>query len=246
MLDLPQRITKPRQKGLTAIHDVYLTVDQLKSTLRDFGDFLDVAKFGVGTAYVSKNLDEKLSIYKDHGVVPYFGGTLFEKFFIQNKLEEYLEFIDEHKVTTLEVSTGTVDIPLQERIDLVNKLSKKYTVLTEVGSKDADAIMSPTEWITEINALMEAGAKYVITEGRNSGTAGIYRPSGEMRTGLIEEIINNCEIDRVIFEAPTPKSQMHFINRIGSDVNLGNVDPEDLLLLETQRLGLRSETFDLV
>ena len=245
MLTLPQRTSKPRTVGLTAIHDVHLTSGQCKNMLKDYNSFLDVAKFGVGTAYVAPNLDEKIRLYKDSQVEPYFGGSLFEKFYMQNKLEEYLEFLEEHNIKTLEVSTGTVDISIEDRVALVSRLSKNYNVLTEVGSKDAETIMSPTTWVTEINSLLEAGANYVITEGRNSGTAGIYRPSGEMRKGLVEEIATNCDTNKVIFEAPTPSSQMFFINRLGANVNLGNVAPKDLLLLETQRQGLRSETFNL-
>lgn len=243
MLDLPLRPDKPRKKGITAIHDVFLTVGQLEDILVDYSEFLDISKFGVGTAYITRKLDKKIKLFHEYGVKPYFGGTLFEKYYVNNKVDEYLKFLDKHNITILEVSTGTIDISLENRIELVERLSKNFTVLTEVGSKDADTIMSPSEWIYEINSLMEAGAKYVITEGRNSGTAGIYRPSGEMRTGLIEDILRSCDVDSIIFEAPTPKAQMHFINRVGSNVNLGNVNPMDLLLLESQRLGLRSETF---
>jgi len=243
MLDLPTRDKKPRKRGITSIHDVFLTVGQLENILADYSEFLDISKFGVGTAYITKKLDDKIKLFHEHGVKPYFGGTLFEKYFISNQIDDYLKFLDKHNITMLEVSTGTIDIPLENRIEMVERLSKNFTVLTEVGSKDADAVMSPSEWINEINTLMEAGAEYVITEGRNSGTAGIYRPSGEMRTGLIEDIVRSCNVDRIIFEAPTPKGQMHFINRVGSNVNLGNVNPNDLLLLESQRLGLRSETF---
>lgn len=246
MIDLPERTKKKRANGLTSLHDVSLTTQELASILTDYSDFIDIAKFGVGTALVTPNLKQKINLYKDYNVIPYFGGTLFEKFYGQNKLESYLNFLNENDINHIEVSTGTIDIPLEERVELVKTLSQNFIVFTEVGSKDDTKITPPSVWIKEINELHSAGAEYVITEGRNSGTAGIYRSTGELRTGLIEDIISNCDASKIIFEAPTPKSQMYFINKLGPNVNLGNVNPKDVLLLETQRMGLRSETFDVV
>jgi phosphosulfolactate synthase len=245
MINLPERNSKKRSIGITSIHDVHLTIRQLEDILSDYGDYIDVSKFGVGTAYVTKKLDEKISVLRSHQVEAYFGGTLFEKFYSEGKIDEYLIFLDRHNINTIEISNGTIEIPLEDRLSLVEKLAKNFNVLSEVGSKDDFIIMAPSQWTSEINALINAGAKYVITEGRNSGTAGIYRQSGEMRTGLIEDIIKSCDVNKIIFEAPSSKAQMYFINRLGANVNLGNVDPKDLLLLETQRLGLRSETFNL-
>ena len=205
---------------------------------------LDFAKFGVGTAYVTPFLDEKIEMYREAGVKTYFGGTLFEKFYSQDKIKAYCAYMKSHDVKIVEVSTGTLDIPLAKRIELVKFfIDEGFEVLSEVGTKDAEAIMSPSSWIHEINSLMEAGSSYVITEGRNSGTAGIFRPSGELRTGLIADILQNCDVDRLIFEAPVAHSQMFFIKLVGANVNLGNINPKDLLLLEAQRLALRSETF---
>jgi phosphosulfolactate synthase len=246
MINLPTRTKKKRVNGLTSLHDVSLTTYELESILTDYSDFIDIAKFGVGTALVTPNLKQKIKLYKDYNVIPYFGGTLFEKFYGKNKLESYLNFLNENDINHIEVSTGTIDIPLEERVELVKTLSQNFIVFTEVGSKDDTKITPPSVWIKEINELHSAGAEYVITEGRNSGTAGIYRSTGELRTGLIEDIISNCDDSKIIFEAPTPKSQMYFINKLGSNVNLGNVNPNDVLLLETQRMGLRSETFDVV
>jgi phosphosulfolactate synthase len=244
MLSLPVRTKKPRDFGITSIHDVQLTVHQVEDILSDYADFIDLAKFGVGTALVLKKLKQKIEAYKAGQVEVYFGGTLFEKFYSQDKLEEYLTFLNNHKIDIIEISTGTIDIDLETRIRLIDRLKKDLKVYFEVGSKDEDKVMAPTEWVQEINLSLQAGAEFVITEGRNSGTAGVFRPSGEIRMGLVEEIAQKCLIQKVIFEAPTPKSQMYFINRLGANVNLGNVNPGDLLLLETQRLGLRSETFD--
>ena len=246
MIDLPKRTKKKRVNGLTSLHDVSLTTYELESILTDYGDFIDIAKFGVGTALVTPNLKRKIKLYKDYDIIPYFGGTLFEKFYSQNKLESYLTFLTENGINHIEISTGTIDISLDKRIELVKELSKQFVVFTEVGSKDATKITPPSVWMREINELHSAGASYVITEGRNSGTAGIYRSTGELRTGLIEDIISNCDVSKIIFEAPTPKNQMYFINKLGANVNLGNVNPKDVLLLETQRMGLRSETFDVL
>ena len=242
-LNIPQRTSKNREVGITSIHDVSLTRSQLRAILEDHYNFLDIAKLGVGSAYVTPYLEEKIQLYTDAKVEVYFGGTLFEKYFSQNKLEAYLAYLDTYHIKTIEVSCGTIDISLKKRADLVKQLSKDYTVYAEVGSKDTETIMPPSQWIDELNTLLAAGAKYVITEGRNSGTAGVYRTSGELRTGLVADIINQVPVEKIIFEAPSPKSQMYFINQVGPDVNLGNVNPYDLLLLEAQRCGLRSETF---
>ena len=202
-----------------------------------------MAKFGVGTAYVMPRVAEKVKMYQSAGVEVYFGGTLFEKFYHQNKLADYKSMMKKLGVNLLEVSCGTIDISLEDRVALIEDFKKDFKVLSEVGSKDTDTIMPPSIWIKEINTLLEAGCEYVITEGRNSGTAGIFRTSGEIRTGLVADIITQIDSSKLIFEAPTSKAQMYFINQVGTNVNLGNVALKDLLLLETQRLGLRSETF---
>ena len=242
-LSLPNRTVKPRTFGLTCVHDVQYSIGQLKNILTDYSDYIDIAKLGVGAAYVTPRLSEKIKLYTSFGVKVYFGGTLFEKFYYQKKLSEYKAYLKEYDIDTLEISTGTIDISLEERIDLVKEFSSEFNVFSEIGSKDGEAIMPPSVWIHELNSLLDAGCNYVITEGRNSGTAGVYRPSGEIRTGLIADILSSVPVDRIIFEAPQPKAQMFFINQIGANVNLGNVNPHDLLLLEAQRVGLRSETF---
>lgn len=242
-LDLPKRNKKKRTNGITSVHDTYLTCDGLNSILSDYSDYVDIAKFGVGTAYCTKKLDEKIEIYRKHDVEVYFGGTLFEKFYSQKKLDEYCVFLKRHNIDTIEISEGTIDIGLDERLALVKELKDDFTILAEVGSKDDTVIMPPSVWIKEINSLLDVGASHVITEGRDSGTAGLFRKNGEIRDGLLSDIIEFCPIQKIIFEAPTAESQMHFINLIGSNVNLGNIDPQFLLLLETERLGLRSDTF---
>lgn len=242
-LELPKRTSKPRQIGITSIHDVGISTRELEGLLADFGDYLDFAKFGVGSAYVMPKLKDKVQLYRDHGVSCYVGGTLFEKYHHQGKIDALIENLQRLGFDMVEVSTGTTDIPLEERVDLCRHLSQYFTVVSEVGTKDKEAVMPPSQWIAEITALLDAECSYVITEGRDSGTAGIFNASGSLRTDLLTEIIANLDTDRIIFEAPTASSQMHLINTVGSNVNLGNVAPRDLLLLEAQRQGLRSETF---
>lgn len=243
-MKLPVRSLKPRRSGLTSIHDIALNTRELENILIDYSDFLDVAKFGVGTAYITPNLSNKIALYKNYDVDVYFGGTLFEKFYHYETFKAYLEFCRNKGVNTVEISEGTIDISIKERCNLVTQAKEEgFKVYSEVGSKDQANIMAPSQWIQEMRLLLEAGADKVITEGRNSGSAGIYRPSGEIREGLIKDISLNLDIDRIIFEAPNPKAQMMFINQFGANVNLGNVSPHGLLLLEAQRNGLRSETF---
>lgn len=244
-LQLLPRTSKPREKGITAITDVGLSTNELRSILEDYHEFLDIAKFGIGTAYITPNLEKKISLYREYNVDVYFGGTLFEKFYYQDKMAEYLSFLQQYNVNMIEISTGTVKISLEDRLLLIEKLrqNSNLEIIAEVGSKDPQNNMAPSEWINELSALLEAGCKYVITEGRDSATAGLYKSNGEIKKDLVEEIINHLDSSKIIYEAPTPKTQMFFINLLGSDVNLGNVAAKDLVLLETQRRGLRSETF---
>jgi phosphosulfolactate synthase len=242
-LDLPERTKKNRSYGINSIHDVKLTTGELRNVLEDHSEYMDVAKLGVGTALVVPKLKEKIALYQEHNVEVYFGGTLFEKFYHQNRLDDYKRLLNDFNVNLLEVSCGTIDLSIEERIRVIEDFKKDFNVLSEVGSKDSEAVMAPSTWLSEIQQLLDAGCQYVITEGRNSGTAGIYRGSGEIRTGLVADIIKNIDSKKIIFEAPTAASQMFFINAVGVNVNLGNVNPLDLLLLEAQRVGLRSETF---
>lgn len=246
MIELPARTTKPRSLGITAITDVGVPLDTLTNVLKSYSAFLDIAKFGVGSAYIEPKLREKLAVYKSHDVECYFGGTLFEKFYSSEATDDYIKFLRDFDIDSLEISCGTIDIALPDRVDLVKKFKDSgfKSIFAEVGSKDVDSIMAPYEWVDEINSLLEAGCDYVITEGRDSASAGIYRPNGEMREGLLKEIIANTPKEKIIFEAPKGKGQMMFIKMIGSNVNLGNVSIHDLLLLETQRNALRYETFD--
>jgi len=245
VLTLPERKLKPRNHGLTFLSDVGLSMGELQNILEDYHSMIDFAKLGVGSAYITPNLSEKIKIYRDHSITPYFGGTLFEKFQHQRKLPEYCDYLKSHGIEWIEISSGTIELPLEERCQIVESIKGDFRVIAEVGCKDAETVMSPSVWIHELNELIAAGADYVVTEGRDSGSAGIFRPSGEIREGLVADILKTVPLDKLVFEAPTTNSQMYFINLCGNRVNLGNVSPRDVLLLETQRHGLRYETFHL-
>lgn len=242
-LTLPKRARKPRKHGLTAITDLGLTVSELREILTEYHEYLDIAKFGIGSAYLTPRLAEKLALYREFNVVPYFGGTLFEKFHQQGKVKEYLKYLRSFGVDWIEISNGTIEMSLKERLKLIRSLVGEFKVVAEIGCKDASKVMPPSQWIEELQTSLDAGASYVITEGRDSATAGLYRESGEIREGLLSDILKSVDPKRTIFEAPTPKTQMFFINLVGSNVNVGNVNSRDLLILETQRQCLRYETF---
>lgn len=242
-LRLPERTTGNRSYGLTSIVDFGTPIGELRHILEDYSQYIDIAKLGIGSAYVTPNLKEKIQLYQNYGVRPYCGGTLFEKCFHQQKLAEYLSYLHQLGIEWVEVSNGTLDIPLDDRLKLISQIKHDFQVIAEVGSKDSSCDMPISEWRNEINLLLEAGCQYVITEGRDSGTAGIYDTSGSIKTDLIYELLKDIDVRNIIFEAPTPAQQMYFINEIGPNVNLGNIRLTDALLLEAQRSGLRSETF---
>ncbi|WP_338472203.1 phosphosulfolactate synthase [Niallia sp. XMNu-256] len=241
-LVLPKRITGTREYGLTSIIDLGISVGELRSILHDYHTFIDIAKLGIGSAYITPNLKEKIQLYQEYGIKTYCGGTLFEKSYMQNKVEEYLRWLKTLGFQWVEISNGTFPISLEERCEIISKVKQDFNVLAEVGSKDTESEMSLSQWKNEMCQLFEAGSKYVITEGRDSGTSGIYQKNGSIKKNLIRELLNGLDVNKIIFEAPTSQQQMYFINEIGANVNLGNVKIQDVLQLEVQRYGLRSET----
>lgn len=242
-LSLPERTKGNRTNGLTSVNDMGTPMGELKHILSDYGHIIDIAKMGIGSAYVTPNVKEKVKLYKEYNIKPYCGGTLFEKCYFQNKITEYQNYLHQLGIEWIEISNGTLDIPIEERLRMISLFKESFHVIAEVGSKDTKKEMSVAEWIEEIKLLLEAGCEYVITEGRDSGTAGIYEKSGEIKSYLIHELIKVIDSNKIIFEAPTSKQQMYFIKEIGPNVNLGNVKLKDVLVLEAQRCGLRSETF---
>jgi phosphosulfolactate synthase len=231
---------EPRSGGLTHVLDKGLGPRAWEDVLETSGVYIDVVKLGWGTAYVTPNLRRKLEVLREKPVV--IGGTFFEVVYTKGKVDDYKRWLSELGLTHVEVSDGTVEIPREEKLELIADLARDFTVLSEVGSKDSDVNYAPYLWVQWIKEELEAGAWKVITESRESGTAGIFRPSGEMRTGLIDEIVNEVAVADLIFEAPTKASQAWFVKEFGPTVNLGNIPPDEVIPLETLRLGLRGDT----
>lgn len=205
-------------------------------------EFVDLVKLGWGTAVITPGLHRKLAIYREAGVPVYFGGTLFEAFFLRNELEMYRRLLDDLNIEHLEISDGTLNIARDEKLACIEMFGREFTVLSEVGSKDADHIMPPYRWVEQIRQELDAGSWRVICEARESGTAGLFRPNGEVRSGLVDEIVDLIDQNNVVFEAPRKEQQVWFIRQLGANVNLGNIRPDEVIPLETLRLGLRADT----
>jgi phosphosulfolactate synthase len=242
---IPERTPKPRANGLTMVMDKGLSIEEAKNFLSVAHPHVDIVKLGFGTSFVTPNLKEKLAVYSSYGIPIYFGGTLFEAFLIRNQFDDYISVCKEFGVQYMEVSDGSVTIPHAEKCGYIEKLTKHGIVLSEVGSKDAEHIIPPYKWIELMRAELSAGAAYVIAEARESGNVGIYRGSGEVREGLVQEILTQIPAEKILWEAPQKGQQLYFIELIGANVNLGNIAPSEVIPLETMRLGLRGDTFDL-
>ena len=245
-LDVPARSPKPRSQGLTHVIDKGLSLQEIEGLFDTAGDYVDVVKLGWGTSYVTRNLEKKIALYRSFGTPVVCGGTLFEAVVARGKLDEYRTWLTEHRFSHIEVSDGAVDLPRERKLELISELSRDFTVLSEVGSKDAEVVYAPYQWVEWMTEELAAGAWKVITEGRETGTAGIFRPTGEMRTGLIDEIAHEIDVGEIIFEAPTKASQAWFVRQFGPEANLGNIPPEEVIPLETLRLGLRADTLNAI
>lgn len=240
--NLPQRSQKPRNTGITLAIDTGYSVRQAEDFCDVASHHVDIVKLGWGTSYVTANLKDKLDVYRSHNIPVYFGGTLFEAFLLRDELDKYLKFLDSYDINYLEVSNGTIRLSEHKKLDIIRDLSKNYNVLSEVGSKNPDDIMPPYKWVKIIENELDAGSWKVICEARESGTVGVFRPNGEVRSGLIEEITDQISKDKLIFEAPQKDQQIWFIKKFGSNVNLGNIKPDEVISVETLRLGLRGDT----
>ncbi len=229
-----------REGGLTHVLDKGLGPRAWEDILETGGDYIDIVKLGWGTAWVTKNLERKLEVLSGKPVV--LGGTFFEVVYARDKLEEFKRWLERLGLTHVEISDGTIEIPRERKLELIADFARDFTVLSEVGSKDSEVVFAPYEWVEWIKEEREAGAWKVITEAREGGTAGIFRPSGEMRTGLVDEIAHSIDFNDLVWEAPTKASQAWFIKHFGPGVNLGNIPPEEVIPLETLRLGLRGDT----
>ena len=241
-LDVPARSPKPRTSGLTHVMDKGLNLREIEGLFDTAGDYVDIVKLGWGTSYVTQNLEKKIALYRSLEAPVVCGGTLFEAAVGLGKLEDYRAWLLHNRFSHVEISDGTIELPRERKLELIGELAKDFVVLSEVGSKDAEVVFPPYQWVDWIREELDAGAWKVITEGREGGTAGIYRPTGEMRTGLIDEIAHSIDVGEVIFEAPTKASQAWFVKHFGPEVNLGNIPPDEVIPLETLRLGLRGDT----
>ncbi len=242
-LDLPDRTVKPRQDGVTHVLDKGLSVAEIDSMIEVAGASVDIVKLGWGTALATGNLERKLERYRDHGIPVVLGGTLTELAIARDRFEELIAWAHHLGLGHFEISDGTIALDHDRKLELITRLAEEFTVLSEVGSKDdTGAITPPYRWVEQMHAELEAGAWKVIAEGREAGTAGIFRPTEEVREGLIDEIVHGIDSRRIMFDAPRKHQQVWFVRRFGPDVNLSNIAPDEVLALETLRLGLRSDT----
>lgn len=241
--NIPEREQKPRNFGYTMVMDKGLSLREVEDLIEISGPYIDIVKLGWATSYVTPKLKEKLALYKEANIPCYFGGTLFEAFVIRDEFDEYRKVLDQFNLEYAEVSDGSIEMEHEEKCKYINTLSKQVTVLSEVGSKDAAKIIPPYKWIEFMQTELDAGAWKVIGESREAGNVGLFRDSGEVRQGLVEEILTKIPMEKIIWEAPQKAQQVWFIKLCGTNVNLGNIAPNEVIPLETIRLGLRGDTF---
>jgi phosphosulfolactate synthase len=243
--NIPFRTSKPRDYGMTMVMDKGMGVEGARDFLSVAAPFVDIVKLGFGTSYVTNHLREKIAMYQEQGIPVYLGGTLFEAFLVRGQFDDYVSVMKDYGLQHVEVSDGSITIPHIEKLGYIEKLAKHFTVLSEVGSKDATHIMAPYKWIELMKAELEAGATYVIAEAREAGNVGLYRTSGEVREGLVQEILTQIPYEKIMWEAPQKMQQVYFLELLGANVNLGNLAPSEVIALESTRVGLRSDTFDM-
>ena len=244
---IPERTERPRTHGLTMINDKGLSVAEARNLVSVASPYVDIAKLAFGTALVSQDLTEKIRVYQDAGIKVYFGGLLFEAYVVRGQFPDFVELLKKYNIDHIEVSDGSIDIPHEEKLGYIEQLRKYGTVLSEVGSKDKDRehITPPYKWIQLMKAELEAGASYIVAEAREMGTVGLYRNSGEVREGLVQEILTKVPAEQIIWEAPQKDQQLYFLTLVGPNANLGNINPSEIIALESMRIGLRGDSFHL-
>lgn len=244
-LTVPERSRKPRTVGVTHVLDKGASVEHTEAVLASAAPYLDIWKFGWGTAYLDRALDQKLAQLRAAAVRSCLGGTLLEIAWLQGKETDCLAWAHDVGFDCVEVSRGVADMTAAEKRELVRQAAASFVVLTEVGHKDPERILSPREWSEEVTGDLDTGAQWVVTEGRESGTVGLYRPDGSVREDIVAAVTNVDGASRILFEAPRKDQQAWLIRAFGPDVNLANVALDEALALETLRLGLRADTCDL-
>ncbi len=245
-LTLPERSGKPRRDGLTHVLDKGLSLVGLESLIQTAGQSIDIVKLGWGTAYVSDGVKAKVAMCRDAGITLCLGGTLLEICNHQHRIPDYVRWLHRLGITHVEVSDGALAMPGERKRELISSLSQEFLVLSEVGSKNPSREVVAADWVAEMTDDLAAGASLLIAEARESGTVGLYQPNGEVRAELVEAIVEAMPVGKIIFESPRKDQQAWFIRRLGSRANLGNIPADDVVALETLRLGLRSDTLDLL
>ncbi len=241
--DLPERERAPRKNGVTMVMDKGISLRQAEDMLDVSAPFIDFIKLGFGTSIITRNVKEKIKLYRDAGIKVFLGGTLFEAFVIRNKFDDYMKFISDLGLDSAEVSDGSIELPHEKKCEFINRLAKEYTVLSEVGSKEEGVIIHPARWIKMMQNELDAGSFKVIAEARESGNVGIFHKNGSAHSMLIARIVNKVKIENIIWETPQKSQQIYFIKLFGANVNVGNIAVDDIIPLETLRLGLRGDTF---
>jgi phosphosulfolactate synthase len=247
LTNIPERTSQPRKHGLTMVADKGLSPDEARDFLSVCAPHVDMIKLAFGTPLLTDNIKEKIEVYRSYNIPVFLGGLLFEAFVVRNQFNDYVDLLKDFQISCIEVSDGSITISREEKCGYIEKLSKYGMVLSEIGSKDKDRehITPPYKWIQFINEELAAGASYIVAESRESGTVGIYRDSGEVREGLIQEILTKIPPEKIIWEAPRKDQQLYFIQTIGCNVNLGNITANEVIPLEAMRVGLRGDTFSL-
>jgi len=240
---LPERPLKPRNSGITMVMDKGLSIREAEDFMSVGSEYTDYVKLGFGTSLITPGFEKKIKIYKKAGVIPYFGGTLFEAFIVRNMFKEFVDFLDKNEIDMVEVSDGSFDIEHKRKLDYIAQLARRGTVISEVGSKKKDVIYTPEEWVAMMRSELIAGSVKVIAEARESGTTGIYNEDGSINNIIIRGIAEHVKLENVIWEAPLKSQQAWFIKHFGANVNLGNIAPTEIIPLESLRLGLRGDTF---
>lgn len=245
LTQLPARSEKPRESGLTMVMDKGLSLRQAEDFVEMCETYTDLVKLGFGTSIISPGLDKKIALYQKAGIPVYFGGTLFEAYVVRNRVQDYINLLRQYNLSHVEISDGSLEMNEDTKCDYIKRfVDEGFTVISEVGSKDAEKIIPPYKWIAMMKKEMEAGVWKVIAEARESGNVGIFRGTGEVRSGLVEEILTQIPQETIIWEAPLKAQQLWFIKQYGANVSLGNIPPNELIALETMRIGLRGDTFN--
>jgi len=242
--NIPDRAEKPRDKGLTMVMDKGLSLNEAENMVALKSELTDIVKLGFGTSLLTRYIDKKIKLYHKAGIMVYVGGTLFEAFTVRNQFDDFCKLMDKLKLEMVEVSDGSISIEHDTKCEYIQKLSKNFKVISEIGSKCESNSLEDSDWIAYMNKELQAGSWKVIAEAREGGNVGMFDPNGNIKENLIKKITNKISTSKILWEAPQKKQQVWFINNFGANVNLGNISPNDIISLECLRIGLRGDTFD--